>query len=100
MRYELLGSNFDLTWADTGWTQIATGQTGLSTARRAANTVTFANTQSFKHYKLMLVDLRNAATAFGMQVAQQRHGITFGRLRRSLGSFDRTPDHFGLRNIP
>ncbi|MEI7785873.1 MAG: hypothetical protein WCK08_15895, partial [Betaproteobacteria bacterium] len=76
MRYVLLGSNFELGWADAGWTQIATGQTGLSTARRATNTVAFANTQSFKYYKLVLTDLRNAATAFGMQVSEVRLGNT------------------------
>jgi hypothetical protein len=76
MRYVLLGSNFDLAWADEGWTQIAAGQTGLSTARRAANTVAFANTQSYKYYKLVLTDLRNTATAFGMQVSEVRLGNT------------------------
>jgi hypothetical protein len=76
MRYVLLGSNFDLGWTDPAWTQIATGQTGLGTARRASNTVAFDNAQSFKYYKLMLVDLRNAATAFGMQVSEVRLGNT------------------------
>jgi hypothetical protein len=76
MRYVLLGSNFDLAWADQAWTPIATGQTGLSTARRATNTVAFDNTQSFKYYKLMLVDLRNAASAVGMQVSEVRLGNT------------------------
>ncbi|MFM7341865.1 MAG: hypothetical protein ACKO3Q_04160, partial [Betaproteobacteria bacterium] len=76
MRYVLSGSNFDLGWADPAWTQIATGQTGLSTERRASNTVTFTNAQSFKYYKLVLVDLRNAATAYGMQVSEVRLGNT------------------------
>ncbi|MEN9329884.1 MAG: hypothetical protein RLZZ484_1072, partial [Pseudomonadota bacterium] len=74
MRYELLGSNFELGWADAGWTPIANGQTGLSTDRKASNTVGFANTQSFKYYKLVLTDLRNAATAYGMQVTEVRLG--------------------------
>jgi hypothetical protein len=74
MRYILLGSNEELAWADAGWTQIATGQTGLATLRKSTNTVSFDNSQSFKHYKLVLTDLRNATTAFGMQVTEVKLG--------------------------
>ena len=65
-----MGANEDLGWSDARWTQIASGQTGLSTTRVTASTVSFQNTQSFKYYKLVLTDLRAGATAYGMQISE------------------------------
>ncbi|MFM7568344.1 MAG: hypothetical protein ACKO8O_06555, partial [Betaproteobacteria bacterium] len=65
-------SNTAPAWgAATGWVPIATGvETGLTMARNASRAVSFANTYSYRHYKLVFTKLRDAAAANSAQVTE------------------------------
>ncbi|MFM8557482.1 MAG: hypothetical protein ACKODG_15115, partial [Betaproteobacteria bacterium] len=57
--------------ADTGWTPIAEGlDTGLTLVRNASRTVSFDNTASYRHYKLVFSKVRDAARANSVQVGE------------------------------
>jgi hypothetical protein len=57
-RYALFGANEDLAWDDAGWSSLASGATGLTEARLSTSHVSFANSASYRYYKLVYTEQR------------------------------------------
>ena len=68
-QFVLYGSNTSADWADTGWIPVASGATGLGTARGTANEIALDNAQAYHYYKVVFPTLRDAGRAAGMQIA-------------------------------
>ena len=58
-------------WGATSWVEIATDvDTGLTLARNATRTIRFDNATSYRHYKVVFTQLRDAAKADSAQIAE------------------------------
>ncbi|MFM7568933.1 MAG: PA14 domain-containing protein, partial [Betaproteobacteria bacterium] len=68
--FVLYGSNESAEWAGSDWVEIASGGTGLASARRVASDVAIESDTAYRFYKLVFPTLRDAARASGMQVAE------------------------------
>ncbi|MEY4211959.1 MAG: hypothetical protein RL458_184, partial [Pseudomonadota bacterium] len=69
MQFVLYGSNESADWSDDSWVEVASGDTGLSAARRSANDIAIDNDTAYRFYKVVFPTLRDAARASGMQIA-------------------------------
>jgi hypothetical protein len=60
-RFAIYGASEALRFDSEAWEFIADGETGASTQRFSTSRVTFENSTTYSHYKLVFTELRDAS---------------------------------------